>query len=67
MKAKLNNVVELSSLDKLDTRRFLFNRTFIVGGFSMCSWSTLPVRPTTPPLHYSTLLSVQNNSNRRYA
>jgi len=40
MKAKINNVVELSSLDKIDTRRFLFNRTFIVGGFSMCFWST---------------------------
>jgi len=37
MKAKINNVDELSSLDKIDTRRFLFNRTFIVGGFSMCS------------------------------
>jgi len=33
MKAKINNVVELSSLDKIDTRRFLFNQTFIVGGF----------------------------------
>jgi len=40
MKAKINNVVEFSSLDKIDTGRFLFNRTFIIGGFSMCSWST---------------------------
>jgi len=40
MKAKINNVVELSSLDKIDTWRFLFNQTFIVGGFLMCSWST---------------------------
>ena len=27
MKAKIKNVVEFSSLDKIDTRRFLFNRT----------------------------------------
>jgi len=40
MKAKINNVVELSSLDKIDTRQLLFNRTVIVGSFSMCSWST---------------------------
>jgi len=25
MKAKINDVVELSSLDKIDTQRFLFN------------------------------------------
>ena len=41
MKAKINNVVELSSLDKIDTLRFLFNRTFIVGDFSMFVGSTL--------------------------
>jgi len=40
MKAKINNVVKLSLRDKIDTRLFLFNQTFIVGGFSMCSWST---------------------------
>jgi len=40
MKVKIKNVVEFSSLDKIDTRRFLFNRTVIVGCFSMCFWST---------------------------
>ena len=42
MKTKINNVyvAELSSVGKIDTRRFLFNRTFVVGSFSMCYWST---------------------------
>ena len=42
MKTKINNVhvVELSSVGKIDTRRFLFNRTVVVGSFSMCYWST---------------------------
>jgi len=40
MNAEINNIVELSSLDKTDTRRFLFNRTFSVCGFSLGSWST---------------------------
>jgi len=40
MKTKINIIVELRSVDKLDTLRFLFNRTFVVGSFSMCYWST---------------------------
>ena len=40
MKAKINNVVELSSLDKIDKRQSLFNQSFIVSGFSMCTWSS---------------------------
>ena len=36
MKTKINIVVELSSVDKIDTRRFLFNRTFVIGSFSIC-------------------------------
>jgi len=32
-------VVDLSSVDKIDTRQFLYNRTFVGGSFSMCSWS----------------------------
>ena len=41
MKTKINIIVELRSVDKLDTLRFLFNRTFIVGDFSMFVGSTL--------------------------
>jgi len=40
MKTKINIVVDLSSVDKIDTRHFLFNRTIVVGSFSMCYWST---------------------------
>ena len=40
MKTKINIIVELRSVDKLDTLRLLFNRTFVVGSFSMCYWST---------------------------
>ena len=29
MKTKINIVVDLSSVDKIDTRQFLFNRTFV--------------------------------------
>jgi len=36
MKTKINIVVDLSSVDKIDTRHFLFNRTIVVGSFSMC-------------------------------
>jgi len=36
MKTKINSVVDLSSVDKIDTRQYLFNRTFVVGSFSMC-------------------------------
>ena len=39
MKTKINIAVELSSVDKIDKRRFLFNQTFIVSSFSMCYWS----------------------------
>jgi len=39
MKTKINIAVELSSVDKIDKRRFLFIQTFIVGSFSMCYWS----------------------------
>jgi len=40
MKTKIKIVVDLSSVDKIDTRQFLFNQTFVVGSFSMCYWST---------------------------
>ena len=43
MKTKINIVVDLSSVDKIDTRQFLFNRTIVVGSFSMCYWSTFPL------------------------
>jgi len=36
MKTKINTVVDLSSVDKIDTRQFLFNQTIVVGSFSMC-------------------------------
>jgi len=36
MKTKINIGVDLSSVDKIDTRQFLFNRTIVVGSFSMC-------------------------------
>jgi len=36
MKTKINIVVDLSSVDKIDTRQFLFNRTIVVGSVSMC-------------------------------
>ena len=29
-----------SSVDKIDTRQFVYNRTFVGGTFSMCYWST---------------------------
>ena len=40
MKTKIITVVDLSSVDKIDTRQFLYNRTFVGGSFSMCYWST---------------------------
>ena len=40
MKTKINIIFDLSSVDKIDTRQFLFNRTIVVGSFSMCYWST---------------------------
>jgi len=40
MKTKINIVVDLSSVDKIDTGQFLCNRTIVVGSFSMCYWST---------------------------
>mgnify|MGYP006890280047 CR=1 FL=1 len=40
MNTKINIVVDLSTVDKIDTRQFLFNRTFGVGSFSVCYWST---------------------------
>ena len=33
MKTKINSVFDLSSVDKIDTRHFLFNRTFVVVSF----------------------------------
>ena len=43
MNTKINIVVDLSSIDKIDTRQFLFNQTIVVGSFSVCYWSTLKV------------------------
>ena len=40
MKTKIIIVVDLRSVDKIDTRQFLYNRTFVGGSFSMCYWST---------------------------
>jgi len=40
MKTKINIVDDLSSVDKINTRQFLFNQTIVVGSFSMCYWST---------------------------
>jgi len=40
MKTKIIIVVDLSSVNKIDTRQFLYNRTFVGGSFSMCYWST---------------------------
>ena len=40
MKTKINIAVDLSSVDKIDTRQFLYNQTFVGGSFSMCYWST---------------------------
>jgi len=40
MKTKIIIVVDLSSVNKIDTRQFLYNRTFVSGSFSMCYWST---------------------------
>jgi len=39
MKTKINIVVDLSSVDKIDKRQFLFNQTLVVGSFSVCYWS----------------------------
>jgi len=36
MKTKINIVVDMSSVDKIDTWQLLFNRTIVVGSFSMC-------------------------------
>jgi len=36
MKTKINIVIDLSSVGKIDTRQILFNRTIVVGRFSMC-------------------------------
>jgi len=40
MKKKIIIVVDLSSVDKIDKRQFLYNQTFVSGSFSMCYWST---------------------------
>jgi len=34
--AKIIIVVDLSSVDKIDTRQFLYNQTFVGGSFSRC-------------------------------
>ena len=39
MKTKIFIVVDLSSVDKIDTRQFLYNQTFVGGSFSMCCMS----------------------------
>jgi len=36
MKTKIIIVVDLRSVDKIDTRQCLYNRTFVGGSFSMC-------------------------------
>jgi len=40
MKTKIIVAVDLSSVDKIDTRQLLYNRTFVGGSFSMFYWST---------------------------
>jgi len=40
MKTKIIIVVDLSSVDQIDTQQFLYNQTFVCGSFSMCYWST---------------------------
>jgi len=40
MKTKIIIVVDLSSVDKIDTPQCLYNRTFVGGSFSMCYWLT---------------------------
>jgi len=39
MKTIINIVVDLNSVDKIDTRQCLYNRTTVVCSFSMCYWS----------------------------
>ena len=39
MKTKIIIVIDLSSVDKIDTRQFLYNQTFVGGSFSMCCMS----------------------------
>jgi len=36
MNTKIIIIVDLSSVDKIDTQQFLFNRTIVVGSYSMC-------------------------------
>jgi len=36
MKTKIIIVVDLSSVDKIDTRQFMYNQTFVGGSFSRC-------------------------------
>jgi len=40
MKTKIIIVVDLSAVDKIGTRQFLYNWTFVGGSFSMCYRST---------------------------
>jgi len=40
MKTKIIIVVDLSSVDKIDMRQYLYKQTFVGGSFSMCYWLT---------------------------